>query len=105
MVDLKSDENTFRIHPEDEPKYNRPEITGIGLMEQIEDKYKINAPTKESLLNQIEDYENSLNAFKEYNQSRENYIQLMDTFLNRKQKRKLSRYKGFKSFTDRIYGK
>lgn len=49
--------------------------------------------------------ENNLNAFKEYNQSRENYIQLMDTFLNRKQKRKLSRYKGFKSFTDRIYGK
>lgn len=49
--------------------------------------------------------ENNLDVFKEYNQSRENYVQLMDMFLNRKDKRKLSRKKGFKSFTDRIYGR
>lgn len=44
MVDLKSDENTFRIHPEDEPKYD-------------------------------------LTQFKEYNESMESYIGLMNTFL------------------------
>lgn len=36
---------------------------------------------------------------------RDQYVQLMNTFLSRKDKRKLSRYKGFKSFTDRMYGK
>ena len=46
-----------------------------------------------------------LDSFKEYNNSMENYIGLMDTFLNRRDKRKLSRYKGFKSFSDRIYGR
>lgn len=33
------------------------------------------------------------------------YETLMNTFLSRKDKRKLSRYKGFKSFSDRIYGR
>lgn len=68
MVDLKSDENTFRIHPEDEPKYD-------------------------------------LTQFKEYNESMESYIGLMNTFLNRKDRRKLSRHKGFKTFSDRVYVK
>lgn len=38
-------------------------------------------------------------------QEQEQYVQLLNTFLNRRDKRKLKRYKGFKSFTDRIYGK
>jgi len=65
-VDLKSDNNTFKIHPEDEAKYD------------------------------------NLTQFKEYNESMEGYIGLMNTFLNRKDRRKLSRYKGFKSFSDRF---
>lgn len=36
---------------------------------------------------------------------KDQYVQLMNTFLTRKDKRKLSRYKGFKSFSDRIYGR
>ena len=47
--------------------------------------------------------ETNFEAFKEYNDSMENYIGLMNTFLNRRERRKLSRYKGFKSFSDRIY--
>lgn len=47
--------------------------------------------------------ETNFEAFKEYNDSMENYIELMNTFLNRRERRKLSRYKGFKSFSDRIY--
>lgn len=35
----------------------------------------------------------------------EQYVQLLNTFLNRRDKRKLKKYKGFKSFTDRIYGR
>lgn len=50
-------------------------------------------------------YNGDIREFKQYNDSMESYINLMNTFLNRKQKRKLSRYKGFKSFTDRIYGR
>lgn len=38
-------------------------------------------------------------------QEQEQYMQLMNTFLNRADRRKLKRYKGFKSFTDRIYGR
>lgn len=100
MIDLKSNENTFRIHPEDEPKYNRPEITGVGLMEQIDSEDKYPSPSKESIDKHVE---NNLKPFKEYNDSMENYIELMNTFLNRRERRKLSRYKGFKSFSDRIY--
>lgn len=35
----------------------------------------------------------------------EQYQALMNMFLNRQQKRKLNRYKGKQSFTDRIYGR
>jgi len=66
MVDLKSDNDTFKIHPEDEAKYG------------------------------------DLTQFKEYNESMESYIGLMNTFLNRRDRRKLSRYKGFKAFSDRF---
>lgn len=38
-------------------------------------------------------------------QEQEQYMQLMNTFLTRADRRKLKRYKGFKSFTDRIYGR
>lgn len=38
-------------------------------------------------------------------QEQEQYVQLMNTFLTRADKRKLKRYKGFKSFTDTIYGR
>lgn len=136
---------------------DRPKITGGGLMEQIEDKYKYPAPSTESMLKQInnntytmtlgdkayQDYEKAL--IKETDQfpallkengslelvkdikvdndeivdtqfygdimddininEQEQYVQLMNTFLTRADKRKLKRYKGFKSFTDRIYGK
>lgn len=64
----------------------------------IEDKNKITSIGDQELLDQF-------NPWKEYNNSMESYIQLMDTFLNRRDKRKLSRYKGFKSFSDRIYGR
>lgn len=64
----------------------------------VEDRNKITGIGNQELLDQY-------NPWKEYNNSMESYVQLMDTFLNRRDKRKLSRYKGFKSFTDRIYGR
>lgn len=101
---------------------NRPEIKGIGLMEQINENYKYKAPDNKSISKQIESFEKIKSVQIENDEivdtqfygdildpininEREQYTQLMNTFLNRKQKRKLSRYKGFKSFTDRIYGK
>lgn len=133
MIDLKRDNGMFQVHPESQPIYtgtpgkDSKEFTvefkdewfkSTGI---IEDTDKFPALLKEDgslelITNMIEDknkitilsdqkISDQYSPWKEYNDSMENYIQLMDTFLDRKQKRKLSRYKGFKSFSDRIYGK
>lgn len=111
MVDFKEQEGMFQIHPEDQPKYGTPGKHSQEFQVKFKDNWIEDFELIKSI--KIDDESNEVLDTKFYGDildpininEQDQYKQLMDTFLSRKDKRKLSRYKGFKSFSDRIYGK
>jgi len=110
MVDLKRDKGMFQVHPESEPIYaGTPGKHSQEFLVKIEkDWYKNFDLVKDIKIedDEVVDTQFYGDIMDDINiKEQEQYVQLMNTFLNRADKRKLKRYKGFKSFTDRIYGR